>query len=224
MHFLALAQVLILLSLANASPVIAKLFLGKTYARPIDGNTRFIDGRPLFGPSKTIRGLVVSLLLTALAAPLIGLQFKIGLLVAAAAMAGDFLSSFSKRGWVLHPVVRRPGSTKFQKRSSVTRLPFCIFVNGDRYRGGLCDLFCGRSIALLSLFSTAAARPSLLTDLCFRTSQAMQCDFREAVEAHCHDRRSDACRGISSHLVVPPRTHSELARQNRVERDGDRSG
>jgi hypothetical protein len=69
MHFLALAQVLILLSLANASPVIAKLFLGKTYARPIDGNTRFIDGRPLFGPSKTIRGLVVSLLLTALAAP-----------------------------------------------------------------------------------------------------------------------------------------------------------
>jgi CDP-2,3-bis-(O-geranylgeranyl)-sn-glycerol synthase len=104
MHFLALAQVLILLSLANASPVIAKLFLGKTYARPIDGNTRFIDGRPLFGPSKTIRGLVVSLLLTALAAPLIGLQFKIGLLEAAAAMAGDLLSSFSKRGWVLHPV------------------------------------------------------------------------------------------------------------------------
>jgi len=62
---------------------------------------------------------VVSLLLTALAAPLIGLQFKIGLLVAAAAMAGDLLSSFSKRGWVLHPVVRRPGSTKFQKRSSL---------------------------------------------------------------------------------------------------------
>ena len=108
MHFLALAQVLILLSLANASPVIAKLFLGKTYARPIDGNTRFIDGRPLFGPS-SIRGLVVSLLLTALAAPLIGLQFKIGLLVAAAAMAGDLLSSFSKRGWVLHPVVRATG-------------------------------------------------------------------------------------------------------------------
>jgi hypothetical protein len=33
MHFLALAQVLILLSLANASPVIAKLFLGKAHRR-----------------------------------------------------------------------------------------------------------------------------------------------------------------------------------------------
>jgi len=152
MHLLALAQVLILLSLANASPVIAKLFLGKTYARPIDGNTRFIDGRPLFGPSKTIRGLVVSLLLTALAAPLIGLQFKIGLLVAAAAMAGDLLSSFSKRGWVLHPVVSRPGSTKFQKRSSVTRLPFCIFVNGDRYRGAGCVIFFVGEVLLSYLF------------------------------------------------------------------------
>jgi hypothetical protein len=95
---------------------------------------------------------VVSLLLTALAAPLIGLQFKIGLLVAAAAMAGDLLSSFSKRGWVLHPVVRRPGSTKFQKRSSVTRLPFCIFVNGDRYRGAGCVIFFVGEVLLSYLF------------------------------------------------------------------------
>ena len=109
MHFIALAQLLILLSLANASPVIAKLFLGKTYARPIDGNTQFIDGRPLFGPSKTIRGLVVALLLTALAAPLIGLQFKIGLLVAAAAMAGDLLSSFLKRRFGFAPSSRATG-------------------------------------------------------------------------------------------------------------------
>ena len=220
MHFLALAQVLILLSLANASPVIAKLFLGKTYARPIDGNTRFIDGRPLFGPSTTIRGLVVSLLLTALAAPLIGLQFKIGLLGLPLPWRATCFRASRARGFA--PSSKAPGS-QIRSALSVTRLPFCIFVNGDRYRGGLCDFFCGRSIALLSLFSTEPARPSLLTDLCFRTSQAMQCDFREAVEAHCHDRRSDACRGISSHLVVPPHTHSELTRQNRVERDGDRS-
>ena len=109
MHFIALAQLLILLSLANASPVIAKLFLGKTSARPIDGNTQFIDGRPLFGPSKTIRGLVVSLLLTAFAAPLIGLQFKIGLLVAAAAMAGDLLSSFLKRRFGFAPSSKATG-------------------------------------------------------------------------------------------------------------------
>ncbi|MGA8750570.1 MAG: CDP-archaeol synthase [Pseudolabrys sp.] len=100
---------LILLSLANASPVIAKLILDGAYATPIDGNTRFIDGRPLFGPSKSIRGLVVSLLLTALAAPLIGLQFKIGLLVATAAMVGDLLSSFLKRRFGFAPSSKATG-------------------------------------------------------------------------------------------------------------------
>jgi CDP-archaeol synthase len=109
MHYTALAQLLILLSLANGSPVFAKRILGEAYATPIDGGTRFIDGRPLFGPSKTIRGLVVSLLVTALAAPMIGLQFMIGLLVAAAAMAGDLLSSYLKRRFGLAPSSRATG-------------------------------------------------------------------------------------------------------------------
>jgi CDP-archaeol synthase len=97
MHYLALAQVLILLALANGSPVIAKRIFGDNYAAPIDGNARFVDGRPLVGPSKTIRGIVISLLVTALAAMLLGLQFWLGLLVASTAMAGDLLSSFLKR-------------------------------------------------------------------------------------------------------------------------------
>ena len=70
MHYVALAKLLILLSFANGSPVIAKLVLGEAYAMPIDGNIRFFDGRPLLGPSKTIRGVVGSLLVTALVAPL----------------------------------------------------------------------------------------------------------------------------------------------------------
>lgn len=37
-----------LLSLANGSPVIAKLILGETFSWPVDGNIRFIDRRPLF--------------------------------------------------------------------------------------------------------------------------------------------------------------------------------
>ena len=106
---MALAQLLILLSVANGSPVIAKRILGEAYATPIDGNARFIDGRALFGRSKTIRGIVVSLLVTALAALLIGLQFKFGLLVAAAAMAGDLLSSFLKRRFGLAPSSRATG-------------------------------------------------------------------------------------------------------------------
>ena len=109
MHYVELAQLLILISLANGSPVIAKRILGKNYASPIDGDARFADGRPLFGHSKTIRGVVASLLVTALGAPLLGLQFKIGLLVAAAAMVGDLLSSFVKRRFGLAPSSRATG-------------------------------------------------------------------------------------------------------------------
>ncbi len=97
MHYVALTQVLILLALANGSPVIAKRICGENYATPVDGNTLFVDGQRLVGSSKTIRGIGVSLVVTALGAMLLGLQFWLGLLVASTAMAGDLFSSFLKR-------------------------------------------------------------------------------------------------------------------------------
>ncbi len=109
MHYVALAQLLVLLSLANGSPVIAKRIFNERYAMPIDGNARFVDGQPLFGRSKTIRGVLASLLVTTLAAPLLGLQIKIGLLVAIAAMVGDLLSSFLKRRFRLAPSSKATG-------------------------------------------------------------------------------------------------------------------
>jgi CDP-archaeol synthase len=109
MHYVALAQLLILLALANGSPVIAKRIFGETYALPIDGNARFVDGRPVLGRSKTIRGVLASLLATALGAPLLGLHFGIGLIVAATAMAGDLLSSFVKRRFGLAPSSKATG-------------------------------------------------------------------------------------------------------------------
>ncbi len=65
--------------------------------RPLDAGTIFFDGRPLFGPSKTIRGILISVLITTAGAPLIGLDLTIGAIVAGAAMAGDSFSSFVKR-------------------------------------------------------------------------------------------------------------------------------
>jgi hypothetical protein len=56
-----------------------------------------LDGRPLFGPSKTLRGVVLSILVTSAFAPLIGLECKVGALVASVAMIGDLFSSFLKR-------------------------------------------------------------------------------------------------------------------------------
>jgi hypothetical protein len=97
MQILALAQSLVLLTLANGTPVIAKKVFGNRLARPLDGGVRFLDRRPLLGTSKTIRGIVVSIVVTTASAPLVGLEPRIGALVAATAMAGDLLSSFVKR-------------------------------------------------------------------------------------------------------------------------------
>ncbi|BAR57913.1 hypothetical protein NK6_4747 [Bradyrhizobium diazoefficiens] len=55
------------------------------------------DGRPLFGSSKTIRGIIVSIVATAIGAVFLGLDPERGALVAVVAMVGDLLSSFLKR-------------------------------------------------------------------------------------------------------------------------------
>ena len=97
MHVISLLQILFLMLLANGAPVLAKRIFGPRYTYPVDANRRLYDGRRLFGSSKTIRGVVCALILTGIAAPLVGLTVQLGLLIAAGAMAGDLLSSFTKR-------------------------------------------------------------------------------------------------------------------------------
>ena len=92
MHVVALLQILFLMMLANGAPVIAKRIFGQRCVYPVDANIRFYDGCRLFGSSKTIRGVVCALAVTAAAAPLVGLSVQLGLVIAAAAMAGDLLS------------------------------------------------------------------------------------------------------------------------------------
>lgn len=103
MHPALIAQILVLIAVANAMPVLAKKVLGRAFAWPLDGGATFMDGRPLLGASKTIRGIVVSLLATPAASVLMGLGWELGVLVAACAMAGDLLSSFIKRRFGLAP-------------------------------------------------------------------------------------------------------------------------
>jgi hypothetical protein len=97
MHGALLLQLLILLVVANGTAVIAKKILGVAFGRPLDGGALFVDGEPIFGPSKTIRGVVVSLLGTSVCAALMGLGWQVGTLIATFAIAGDLLSSFVKR-------------------------------------------------------------------------------------------------------------------------------
>lgn len=109
MQYLAVSQLLLLLALANGSPVVAKRIFGSYCSWPLDGNIKFVDGRPLFGTSKTVRGILVSIFITSACAPLLGLELKIGLAVATTAMAGDLLSSFVKRRLGLQPSSKAVG-------------------------------------------------------------------------------------------------------------------
>jgi hypothetical protein len=109
MHPLAILQSMVLLTLANGTPVVAKKIFGSRFARPLDGGLTFFDRRPLFGSSKTIRGILGSILITTVGAPLVGLPPKVGALVAGTAMAGDLFSSFVKRRFNLRPSSRALG-------------------------------------------------------------------------------------------------------------------
>jgi CDP-2,3-bis-(O-geranylgeranyl)-sn-glycerol synthase len=90
-------RLLVLLATANVAPIAAKRLLGARGAVPLDGGLRFVDGRPLFGASKTVRGIVVAVAATAALAPLLGVPAVTGAWLGALAMAGDLLSSFAKR-------------------------------------------------------------------------------------------------------------------------------
>ena len=103
MHPLLIAQLLTVLAVANGTPIIVEKLLGKFLAFPIDGGATFADGKPLFGSSKTLRGLALSIVATTAVAPLIGLSWKVGALVALVAMIGDLFSSFLKRRMGLAP-------------------------------------------------------------------------------------------------------------------------
>lgn len=103
MHFVPILQLMALLTLANGAPVVAKKIFGSRFALPLDFGVAFFDGRPVFGASKTFRGILVAVLAGTAGAPLIGLDPAIGLSVAGAAMAGDLFSSFVKRRLNLPP-------------------------------------------------------------------------------------------------------------------------
>ena len=87
----------LLLFIANGTPILAKLWLGGRFAWPVDGGRRLSDGYHLFGPSKTWRGLLLAPPVTAVASWLLGSGPAVGLLAGALAMIGDLVASFTKR-------------------------------------------------------------------------------------------------------------------------------
>lgn len=97
MNLLLDLKLLLLIAVANGAPVIATAAFQHRLAYPLDCRVRLGDGQPLFGASKSFRGIALALAATTLAAPLLGLDWRLGALIAALAMAGDLFSSFLKR-------------------------------------------------------------------------------------------------------------------------------
>ncbi len=118
MQPLLILKLLVLLLVANGAPVVATRVLGRRFSFPLDGGHEFADGRPLFGPSKTLRGFVLGIAVTAGCAPFLGLDWKIGALVGTAAMAGDLFSSFVKR---------RMGLPSSGKATGLDQVPEALF-------------------------------------------------------------------------------------------------
>jgi CDP-2,3-bis-(O-geranylgeranyl)-sn-glycerol synthase len=104
-----LTEFLVLLGLSNGSPIFAAKIFGSRWSYPVDCYLLFFDRRRLFGASKTVRGMVVAVLTAAGGAALMGIDWRAGMLVGVSAMAGDLVSSFTKRRLGMAPSSRAWG-------------------------------------------------------------------------------------------------------------------
>jgi CDP-2,3-bis-(O-geranylgeranyl)-sn-glycerol synthase len=101
-------QLLLLIIIANGAPIITRLLLNDGFKLAIDFGQKLPDNKPIFGPSKTWRGVVAALSATIIAALILGYSATTGLLVAAYAISGDLFSSFIKRRLAMQPSSMAP--------------------------------------------------------------------------------------------------------------------
>ena len=97
LYWYPIFQALVLLIAANGAPVITNKVLGNRLTRPMDNGLILADGYPLFGSSKTWRGLFSAVFFATVVAILFGLQPLTGVLFGALTIAGDLMASFIKR-------------------------------------------------------------------------------------------------------------------------------
>jgi CDP-2,3-bis-(O-geranylgeranyl)-sn-glycerol synthase len=106
MHLL---PALLLLIVANATPVVAAMLLRGRLAAPLDFGLTLRDGSRVLGDHKTWRGVTVGVVACALAAHLLGLAFTVGLAFGALSLLADTAASFVKRRLRLAAGTEVPG-------------------------------------------------------------------------------------------------------------------
>ena len=90
-------KILAFLWLVNLSPPLLSLLLKERGQTPVDLGRRMKDGQPVFGPHKTIRGVMAGVMAGGLIGWLLGFPVAIGLGCGVLSMAGDLTSSWIKR-------------------------------------------------------------------------------------------------------------------------------
>ncbi|MDE2388497.1 MAG: CDP-archaeol synthase [Betaproteobacteria bacterium] len=99
---------LLLIIIANGAPVLVRIIFGNHLNTPVDLGFTLPDGHPVFGSSKTWRGIFAALLMTSIAASLMNYPFVTGFLIASYAVIGDLSSSFIKRRFSMAPSSKAP--------------------------------------------------------------------------------------------------------------------
>ena len=112
--WLCIIKVLLLLNIANGTPILSRNFFKTYYAWPIDFGVVFFDKRPLFGHSKTWRGLFAAIFMTGILAMLLGMAIQTGVLFGIWVMLGDLSASF---------MIRRLGYIESSRSRMLDTLP-----------------------------------------------------------------------------------------------------
>jgi len=161
MNFGSIAIVLLLLTIANGSPVVAKRVLGDRWAWPVDGDARFIDGQPLFGHSKTIRGLVVASR-WAFATPLIGLDWRSGATHRFGVDVRRSLFQFHQRRMGMAPSSRAAGLDQIPESLFPALLAMRLMASPRRRHGDHDPVRCRRADRVAGLSNAQNSRPAVL--------------------------------------------------------------
>jgi CDP-2,3-bis-(O-geranylgeranyl)-sn-glycerol synthase len=103
------AELLLMLLASNGMPVLAARIFRSNGALPVDLGLQLPDGRALFGPSKTWRGVILAVLAAALLGAWFGYGLGFGAIFGMLAMLGDLFSSLVKRRMGLKPSARCTG-------------------------------------------------------------------------------------------------------------------
>lgn len=90
-------KILLLLWAVNFAPPFLAYLLREKWNAPLDGGRIFLDGKPLLGSHKTIRGVCAAAFMGMSAGLILGFPLWLGLSAGLLSMAGDLVSSFLKR-------------------------------------------------------------------------------------------------------------------------------